>query len=921
MPTQGDFANQMVAQLRVLDPSISAEIGTPERKIIDTVAQALAENQIDLTILTGSLDIDSKFGSDLDKFLGIFGFARQRGTAARGWVTFSRVSAATIDVTIPAGTQLQAPNPDDRGNIIFVTKSAVTLQAGSLTVDAPVEAANTGSAGSVSANSITEFVVSPVLGITSVTNSLPTTNGLDAETDDALKVRFKNTVFRNVSGTVDQYLALAVATQYTTKANVVGPISRYREYVQVPDVDDASNDPDSSIAGGGNAGEWTTTPSTIPYSQHIYSTIPYFVSNGQVGVEAVFYRQNTDYVLNAPYLNVGDARRNVTNLIANGDFQTNTTGWGPFISGTVSWSTATDAVSGQGVLKFQPPSGTACNIKSDFTPSPSTTYSAAIWFKPQSEGDYLWNVTDAAIHWSSASFQSHLYANTWVRLEFPNFTASSNTSGLLMFNVNKVSGVFDGETVYLDAAICVTGTTVPAAYYPNAPNLTFLNVYQGTDSDVTAVRPKDIMLFEHSYLSSASRNDPSHNVYNAVDVYVDGNNPTTADTVIPRPTGSVNLFSGTLTNRYYYDNFRRVGEPSHRPVIGNVFTPLFWQPVMDLPDTITIDDLTYRKGYHYWAVEDVSALRNTVRSRNGIEWAVGVLGQANGDPDTGPFTGPDKITTSGGGKATSIAVESYVYDKNIIDLQAALEGSKQVTTDILAHRATTHYFKLDITVMYSPGATASDVNTNVQTAVQAYFANQYFGAVIQLSDLLQVIHNVGGVDNVRWSHDLLSSRHCVTECNDLGVPSLGLVVDQVVAGGASITEVQQLYLVGSPVGGTFKLSYTPPNSTSVSTTGTIAYTASAATVLSALTGASIPVTTVTGSGVASSPFVVTFSATGARGVLTPDASGLSGTKTVFDTDFFLRDNELPALPSTALSTDTIAGLIIRPRAQGTWNQL
>jgi hypothetical protein len=57
MATQQQLALQMVAQLRVLDPSISAEVGTPERKIIDTVAQALAESQIDLDVLSGSLDL------------------------------------------------------------------------------------------------------------------------------------------------------------------------------------------------------------------------------------------------------------------------------------------------------------------------------------------------------------------------------------------------------------------------------------------------------------------------------------------------------------------------------------------------------------------------------------------------------------------------------------------------------------------------------------------------------------------------------------------------------------------------------------------------------------------------------------------------------------------------------------------------
>ena len=66
MQTQTEVANSIVQQLRLLDPAISAEIGTPERKLIDVIAQQIAERSIDLNQLQGALDIDSKFGSDLD---------------------------------------------------------------------------------------------------------------------------------------------------------------------------------------------------------------------------------------------------------------------------------------------------------------------------------------------------------------------------------------------------------------------------------------------------------------------------------------------------------------------------------------------------------------------------------------------------------------------------------------------------------------------------------------------------------------------------------------------------------------------------------------------------------------------------------------------------------------------------------------
>src|SRR3954462_10562965 len=105
MATQRELALQMLAQLRVLDPSVSAEVGTPERKILDTVAQSLSDSQIDLTALQQGLDINSKYGDGLDRFLALFGFARQKATYATGFVTLSRVTPSTVDIVIPSYTQ------------------------------------------------------------------------------------------------------------------------------------------------------------------------------------------------------------------------------------------------------------------------------------------------------------------------------------------------------------------------------------------------------------------------------------------------------------------------------------------------------------------------------------------------------------------------------------------------------------------------------------------------------------------------------------------------------------------------------------------------------------------------------------------------------------------------------------------------
>jgi len=763
--TARDIALQLVAQLKVLDPSISAEIGTPERLLIDVVAQKIADSTIDLDALAGSLNIDSKVGLNLDKFLSIFNFGRKSAVAATGFVTFSRSQPALTDIRIPAGQQVVAPT--STADIWFRTTFDVTIRAGESSVTAPIQAVVPGVAGNVAAQAITEYIGG--VGFDSVTNDAPTSGGVDQETDDQYKVRFKNTVFRNVSGTTDQYLALAIATPNSTKANVIGPISRYREYIQVPALDDrTSND------GNGSPNEYTTALSTIPFSKHIYDNVPYFVSNGKIGPEVYFYRQDTDFVLNTDPddKNRGDAYR---------DFEESQL---------------------EGYDEDRDPTSLATRFR---------------------------------------------------------------------------------------------------------PNVTFKNVLDpAEDPSVQGVRPGDVVLFEHSYMSSASRNDYHRNITNAVDVFVDGGNATLADCVIPIPS-PLNTFTSTPTHPYYTENYRRVGEADHRPLFGNIFTPLFFQPVVAIPDGIKVNNVWYFKDVHYWLVEDVSELAGTVRARNGIEWDKYLPGMASGDDEGDPTSWSGPVITLNTG---SVAVEKYSYDKNIYDLQAAIDAAKQTTTDVLAHKAKTLYFKLDITVMYTHGASVADTNQEIRNAVQTFFEGQYFGTTIQLSDLLQVIHNVPGVDNVRWSRDV----DPVIGANINGSPRRTLLMDRIALGKSGETEQLQWYFVGDADGGSVTVARADTGATA-----TLQYNVSSGSLQSALrTLTNDGSLTVSGNGVPEDPWVISYGSTGARPTLYVKSNDLTGGPFAYAGDFFLRDDELPSLPDGTVDGDTVPGLTIRARAQNTW---
>ena len=139
MLSASTIANRMIQQLRLLDPAFSLEVGTPERKILDTVAEFVAGSQVDYSVLLRQHDLDTMTGGRLDAYLGNFGWGRQVPRAAVGRVTFSRTGATLDPLTIPRGTQLLGvvDNPAFP-NLIFATTETVVMGADSTSVDAPV---------------------------------------------------------------------------------------------------------------------------------------------------------------------------------------------------------------------------------------------------------------------------------------------------------------------------------------------------------------------------------------------------------------------------------------------------------------------------------------------------------------------------------------------------------------------------------------------------------------------------------------------------------------------------------------------------------------------------------------------------------------------------------------------------------------
>ena len=612
MSTVNEITQSIITQARLIDPNISLEVGTPERKIVEAVAEAISIASVDIEVLTGQLYLDELAGSRIDSFTSLFGFSRQIGTRSSGIVTLSRDSAGTYDTTIPKGTQFSTRAGNGVPGLVFVATETVVLSANSTRVLVRVECTTIGGIGNIPAGAIDSLPNSiNIPGISRVTNEVPTSGGMNSESDEQLKIRFQNTIFRNMAGTVDQFLALCLSHPAVTKANVIGPQSKYVEYIQIPKT------PDNSVSIYANGQHtYTTTVSSVPYSKYTFSN-NYYLAQGS-GKNAKFLKPGKDYVFNNPASYVNGAAEQVA-------------------------------------------------IKS------------------------------------------------------PNVTL-------------------------------IGGSTVA--------------------NGVTIDYPDNVLFFEHTYTSKASRNNPNLGIYNCVDVYVNGEQSQLASSEEAFPSSATTL-QGSATKSYYYKDWVRTATNTNAK-IGNRLHVFYFQPMINIPSmSITIGETTYyearyvhpdspsvgwtTKVYrkppsagglyvgdyfidkefttpaipaHYFIVEDVSTNRGTVRARNGIEWLSNV-GELQG-------------------KSFNV---DYNYNLAVWQLQAVLEGSKQITTDPLVHSSVFKYFRMYLTVMYVNGFTEENVNKQIYDSVVAYLNTQYYGTTIQMSDILQVVHNTSGVDNVRWTYE------------------------------------------------------------------------------------------------------------------------------------------------------------------------
>ena len=135
-------------------------------------------------------------GSDLDSWVNDFNLTRLPATFASGSITFSRFTN-TSQAVVPIGATVETANGQVSYTVIVDTTNVnynaglggYVIQSGTSSIAVPVQCTVAGSIGNATIGAIS-LLASAIPFVDTVTNAAAFTNGIDIESDSALRARF-----------------------------------------------------------------------------------------------------------------------------------------------------------------------------------------------------------------------------------------------------------------------------------------------------------------------------------------------------------------------------------------------------------------------------------------------------------------------------------------------------------------------------------------------------------------------------------------------------------------------------------------------------------------------------------------------------------------------------------------------------------
>ncbi len=171
-------------------------VGSLELARVQAVAGVSMWLQSLVMQLLNTTRLSTSTGADVDSFVGDFGLTREAAVPSSGTLTFARFTA-TNAASIPVGatvvtadgTQTFVVIADTTQSLFSAAANAYLIPAGMAAGNVTVQAQNAGAQGNVNANTIT-LISTAIVGVDTVTNPAPFSNGINQESDAALQARF-----------------------------------------------------------------------------------------------------------------------------------------------------------------------------------------------------------------------------------------------------------------------------------------------------------------------------------------------------------------------------------------------------------------------------------------------------------------------------------------------------------------------------------------------------------------------------------------------------------------------------------------------------------------------------------------------------------------------------------------------------------
>ncbi len=170
--------------------------------------------------------LSTSTGSDVDTWVGDFGLTRLPATYATGPVTLGFFSPKTGATSIAPGVIVQTPGGAIQYQIVAdttqpaysATSGTYVIPAGSLSITATAVALTAGVNYNVQVGQLSQLGFSAV---DFVNNTASISNGINAETDAALKVRFVNYINSLSKATYGAILAAIASVQQGLNVNIL----------------------------------------------------------------------------------------------------------------------------------------------------------------------------------------------------------------------------------------------------------------------------------------------------------------------------------------------------------------------------------------------------------------------------------------------------------------------------------------------------------------------------------------------------------------------------------------------------------------------------------------------------------------------------------------------------------------------------